>query len=177
MGKVNLNCEVCGRTFIDYAFKKRRFCSQECNAKRPDNGFRGKKHSPESIERFREIAELKRDQISKGWFTKGHNKWDHPNVKKNWIQKGQKPKNWLGGKRWPSQIIKDDPRYARWRTAVFIRDNYTCQICGTRGGELNADHIKAKTKYPELAFQLSNGRTLCISCHRQTDNYGGRALR
>ena len=61
-----------------------------------------------------------------------------------------------------------------WRKAVFERDNYICVWCGQRGGQLNADHIKPLAGYPELIFEISNGRTLCIGCHKKTDNYAGR---
>lgn len=62
----------------------------------------------------------------------------------------------------------------RWRKAVYERDNYTCQLCGVRGGRLNADHIKPYALYPDLRLRLSNGRTLCVPCHKTTNTYGGR---
>jgi 5-methylcytosine-specific restriction endonuclease McrA len=62
-----------------------------------------------------------------------------------------------------------DYRYTEWRTAVFRRDDYTCQACGVRGGRLNAHHIKRWSRHPELRYAVENGKTLCISCHRAAD--------
>ena|SRR3990167_6968191 len=87
-------------------------------------------------------------------------------------QKGEKGSNWQGGKTTMHQLIRSSSQYVLWRTAVFIRDDYTCQSCGQRGGNLNADHIKPFSKYPELRFAIDNGRTLCLECHKQTDTYG-----
>lgn len=61
-----------------------------------------------------------------------------------------------------------------WRIAVFKRDSYTCQVCRQIGGKLQADHIKAWSLYPELRLDIDNGRTLCIECHKKTENYGSR---
>lgn len=73
-----------------------------------------------------------------------------------------------------SQIKSPRPRYEndQWRKAIFERDNYTCQLCGLRGGPLHADHIKPYAAYPELRWELSNGRTLCVPCHKKTPTYG-----
>lgn len=55
-----------------------------------------------------------------------------------------------------------------WRKSVFDRDDYTCQMCGERGGYLEADHIKPWAYFPDLRFDLDNGRTLCRACHNTT---------
>jgi len=81
---------------------------------------------------------------------------------------------WEGGKTSEAMKVRNSKQYKSWRTEVFIRDDYTCQICGQRGGKLNADHIKAFSTHPELRLDVDNGRTLCFECHLQTPNFGRR---
>lgn len=57
--------------------------------------------------------------------------------------------------------------YKIWRDLVFERDNYTCVNCGMKGCCLEADHIKPWVLYPELRYEVHNGRTLCRPCHRR----------
>lgn len=57
-------------------------------------------------------------------------------------------------------------RYKQWRRDVFERDDYTCQKCGKRGVKLNAHHKKPYAFYHSLRYELDNGITLCISCHK-----------
>ena len=80
---------------------------------------------------------------------------------------------------WRGGIKKENDRRksfegVQWRKAVFERDNYTCVICKTKGGYLEADHIKPYALFPTLRYVLSNGRTVCKSCHRKTPTYGAR---
>lgn len=83
--------------------------------------------------------------------------------------------NWQGGKTKEGTLFRNRVEYKRWRATVFKRDNFTCQVCGKRGGHLNADHIKPFATHPELRLSLKNGRTLCIPCHRKTDTFGAKA--
>jgi len=92
--------------------------------------------------------------------------------------RGKNHWNWQGG----ISLINDrhdSQKYKEWRIAVYKKDNFTCQICGrrkVRGVEitLNADHIQPWSIYPELRFKVSNGRTLCVECHKQTPTYGNK---
>jgi hypothetical protein len=88
---------------------------------------------------------------------------------------GENANNWQGGKSTPNELARKNQDYVLWRTAVFMRDDYTCQMCGVRGGKLHADHIKQFAFYPELRYAIDNGRTLCESCHKKTPTYANRS--
>lgn len=66
------------------------------------------------------------------------------------------------------------PEYKSWRKAVFERDNYTCQICGQRGGKLNAHHVSRYAKSPGLRTDINNGITLCEQCHKELHQKEGK---
>jgi len=82
--------------------------------------------------------------------------------------KGKRAFNWKGGKTKKLKLIRNSQDYIEWREAVFIRDDYTCQKCFSKGKYLHAHHIKQLAFYPELAFDVNNGVTLCKDCHRES---------
>ena len=65
--------------------------------------------------------------------------------------------------------------YRMWRECVFKRDDYRCKKCCQRGGQLNADHILPFAHYPLFRYDVTNGRTLCVPCHKLTDTFGSKA--
>ena len=99
---------------------------------------------------------------------------------------GEKNPNWQGGITKLSSKIRSCFEYRQWRSDVFSRDDFTCQLCDMRGGELNVDHFPIsfaeifhtnqidsieKALECEEFWNINNGRTLCVDCHKKTDNY------
>lgn len=83
---------------------------------------------------------------------------------------------WKGGNSRYYRLGYYSNEYKLWRKSVFVRDNFTCQSCGSMG-YITAHHIKSFANYPELRFEITNGLTLCEPCHSKTDNYKGRNKR
>lgn len=92
-------------------------------------------------------------------------------------REGEKNPNWQGGltkkHRKENNRLRKTVTMRLWRQAVFERDGYRCVWCG-RKDNLHADHIQRFSVFPELRDSISNGRTLCASCHRKTDTYGNK---
>jgi len=89
---------------------------------------------------------------------------------------GEKNSNWQGGKTKEKRRIRCTLEYRLWREQVFVRDNWTCRVCGLRShkGErtgLHPHHIKSFANYPELRFIVENGLTFCEKCHKKTISY------
>lgn len=102
---------------------------------------------------------------------------------------GEKNPCWRGGRSTLVQRIRTCFEYRQWRSDVYQRDNFTCTECGNnKSGNLNADHITSFVTIMEKynittmeqalecdeLWNINNGRTLCIECHRKTDTYGNR---
>lgn len=82
------------------------------------------------------------------------------------LPKGEKHYKWKGGRPW--QRFKE-PRYLAWRAAVLERDGYVCQHCRRECAKyergLAAHHINPYATHPALRYEVSNGLTLCRTCH------------
>jgi len=147
-----------------------------------NNSFYGKKHTPETI------AKIKKSRSEQVFSKETRENWSlnrkgrklslttQQRIDRGNKQKGEKSHFWKGGITPINKKIRMSLRYKLWRETIFERDNYTCVLCGIRGGCLNADHIKPFSLYPDLRFDLNNGRTLCKPCHLETKTFGRRAI-
>lgn len=79
--------------------------------------------------------------------------------------RGENNPNWKGGIRGEDYLERRRFRKMMQKD-VFERDNYTCQMCGSRK-DLQVDHIQPWSEYVELRFNINNCRTLCAACHYQ----------
>jgi len=100
--------------------------------------------------------------------------------------RGDKNPNWKGGISSLNVQIRQSLKYRQWISDVFTTQDFVCQDCGKRGGNLNAHHIKSFIdiiKDNEITtleqalncdelWNINNGKTLCKSCHINSENYG-----
>jgi len=84
--------------------------------------------------------------------------------KKRPYMSGENHPNWKGGLTSENKLEREKFRNTIQKT-VLERDDYTCQMCHERGGDLQVDHIQSWKDYVELRFDINNCRTLCMACH------------
>lgn len=89
---------------------------------------------------------------------------------------GKENPNYKHGKTEELHALRNTVAYSQWRAAVFVRDHFTCVMCGKHGGNIQADHIKPFAINPDLRFEVDNGRTLCEKCHKHTPTYGHKFM-
>lgn len=110
---------------------------------------------------------------------------------KSGISRGSNNPNWQGGKTKLQLAIRNLTLYKQWRKDIYARDNYSCISCGVigNGKNLQADHILplsiilirgniksiSQAEVCKEIWDTSNGRTLCVDCHKKTDSYGWKA--
>lgn len=163
-----VECSICGKSrLIDkYKFKKYKYkgvcfsCISKLMNKKEKVKFTcpicGEiKYMTPYYARVSKVCSLKCARISNSRMKKG---------KKMWWMIGENHWNWKGGIT-PKDKLERIRFLKTLQPEVLRRDDFTCQICGSRGVELHVDHIKSWSDNPELRFDLENCRTLCIPCH------------
>lgn len=142
-----------------------RFC-KNCNAKLCDHArYEFKIIYCKNCRYLHEGFKNKKNHIYKGFipWNKGMKMPYIPHLN----NRGEKNSGWKGG---VSFNRKYDSKRRRWSNDVRQRDGM-CLFCGAKDN-LQADHIKSWALYPELRYDLENGRTLCFNCHKKTKTYG-----
>lgn len=59
----------------------------------------------------------------------------------------------------------DSQEWLTLRYQILLRYGRQCMCCGTSEGEIHVDHIKPRSKYPELALDPENLQVLCRACN------------
>lgn len=162
--RIKRQCFLCCVAFSCLPRSTRRFCTAQCALR-----FRNHYDNPAQ-------SVLVRAKISQAAKQRGteHMRTRAARAKQARSISGALHWNWQGGITPANKRRRNLAEYRQWRISVFERDNYTCKQCGKRGVDLEADHIKPWSLYPDLRLTLSNGRTLCKPCHRATPTYMGR---
>jgi 5-methylcytosine-specific restriction endonuclease McrA len=98
---------------------------------------------------------------------KGHHHTEETRQKMSQATSNEKHWNWKGGITDSVHRLRQQMAYTHWKEQVHLRDADTCQHCGVQSAtrKLDTHHLKAFKDYPELRYEVSNGITLCGSCH------------
>ncbi len=205
--KDEYHCKRCNKEVID-KYRKRIYCSRSCQVKSMNTGKRrselwgmldtfiieynsgmtfkeiGEKHGKhkDNLQRLFKIAGIEVRRIG---IRNGRIPW---NKGLTGIWTGEKNPRWKGGISSLVNKVRTCKKYKEWVKECYQRDNWTCQICSKRGGDLNVDHYpvmfskimetKKITSYEQALdckelWDTSNGRTLCVKCHRKTFIFKG----
>lgn len=165
-------CPNCNKTFkLDKKNPATKYCCHQCSVV---HLLKGKPKSREHIEKMKKNS-------AKYWLGK---KQTSKHILKaisglKIYQSGEKHWNWKGGITPILKTWRYKSWYKQWRDSIFERDNYTCQICGIRGGRLQAHHFinfstLVKNKDLGMLKNIDNGISYCISCHQNKDEYAKR---
>lgn len=148
-------CEVCGEKFFYCSGNEGNCCSLKCNTLKRNKIYGISDETAKKIS-YARIGQ-KRSLVSR-------KKQSKTNKESGRFSKENNPA-WKGGIKRPKSDIYYSIEYNEWRRNVFERDHFTCALCGIKGGQLQAHHIKTREKYPELTLDENNGITLCKECH------------
>jgi 5-methylcytosine-specific restriction endonuclease McrA len=174
---MTLICHICNNTFDVPPSKgaKRHTCSRKCGNEykklTPNSGQFQKGHTCSNTGRthFKLGDKPSKETLEKARYTYNKLYKGKPRPDKQ----GENCYRWKGGITPINHAIRTSVQFKSWRDQVFQRDNYTCQDCGCHNGDgkthvLHAHHKKPFATHPELRFELSNGLTLCVDCHKKT---------
>lgn len=180
-------CLNCGNEFI--AVRKRvMYCSRDCYYTHNSRYKVGTSFSTlheVTDETKRTLSNITKEQWKSGQFN------DYLKKRRESTLRGKDHFNYKNGNGGIREKLYSLFEYKDWRSSVFKRDNFTCQKCRQKGGALEAHH---KTSFREIAakyqfkdhieaakclelFDVSNGITLCKSCHGEVDPHRKRTLK
>lgn len=171
-----VSCKNCNKLMTLTPSSKAKYCSRPCVGQY-FKGFSRSKNRPASVSKNCLLCNKTISQSAKLVC--------RPCFPKYYI--GDKKSSWRGGLTSINKMVRNCDQMTIWRNAIFERDDYICQICGDKGDKLNADHypislseiiitynikgLKDARECKEL-WDIKNGRTLCVPCHKTTETYG-----
>lgn len=190
--KPNTECSICKKPLYrrPYEFKKsKEFCCKVCRS-----DLYKKRPIPEALKLGWEFSwkahnnhrkGIKQSKLTKQKIKKSNKEFYKKNpemAKKRGLNKSKNCKH----KTELNQLIRTYPFYKNWVKLVFERDNYTCKDCGKKGDYIQAHHIKPlslilfengiiecnfenlqKALQLDELWDINNGKTLCLKCHKK----------
>lgn len=178
-----LQCKHCKRAFLIpiYLAENRKFCSLQCSSRyhsehvnptiekerrlKLSTSHKGQHNSPKT-EFKKGCHPSVETEIKKGQHLSKRTEFGNAppwNKGKPYLQiQGAKHANWKGGR-----SLTRGSGWVSKREQVWLRDNYTCRVCGSKPKILHTHHIIPYRITHDNS--LGNLITVCRSCHTKLD--------
>lgn len=165
-------CSVCGSEFETYpsSIKKGwgKYCSRKCMGIWRSKNLIGEKSPlwkrikatcPICNNEYYVMPCYAKKKRGKYCSKKCYGQWRSTTIRR------EKHPNWKGDNCIApiAKRIKWSDKYKDWRSKIFIRDDFTCQDCGVRGGELHPHHKDKTFSFDLTHSQLHSGHCSFIS--------------
>lgn len=166
-GLLIINCECCGEKFnraVEHINKNKKrgfknYCSAKCKAEAFSKRMSGKNNPMFG---------------KQGPLAPAYGKY------------GKDAPGYIDGRTNKNELERKSKKNRRFIQGILKRDNYTCQICGSKSKDkyldiaffrkhkcvgkrvkLEVDHIMPWSQFPKLRYDSKNCRTLCKLCHAE----------
>lgn len=164
--KVKMKCKNCGNEFKIKRYKYkigRKYCGNDCQLS--DRGRATLISCKQCGKEFKDTEGTFCSRSCYHKYLKGRKKIE---------MRGKNSPHWKGGTTDENKRMRKRIEFRLWRESIFTRDNWTCQKCKERGGELHPHHIYSFADYPKLRFEIDNGITFCKKCHKEFHKIYGK---
>ena len=81
-------------------------------------------------------------------------------------RQGIEEKDYIGPITSTNRLIRYSAEGKNWTSTILKNSDFTCDLCGVRGGSLHAHHLLNFSSHPESRFAVDNGVCLCEDHHR-----------
>ena len=187
--KVKIKCEICGKEKEIkkqyYENAEHHFCSLKCRSKYRslyESGINSK-----SFKRIKINCEICGKEVfipERQYKSQKHHYCSKECSNKGWTINYSGENNPLYGTKRPEMTGENNPSWnpnltdeereykrleeglKKWKENVMIRDNYTCQVTGKRGGNLNCHHLNSYHWDKEHRTDINNGITISEEIHK-----------
>ena len=163
-GNVKCKCDYCSKEIFikksEYKRTKHHFCNRKCFAKwlstqKPP--MQGKKHTEKTKQK---ISEIRKNGLANGEIQPWNKGKKCPQLCR------ENNPNWNPNLTDEERVIKRKYKeYEYWRTEVFKKYNYTCQLSHQKGGQLVVHHLNGYGFNKEQRLDINNGIVITKELH------------
>ena len=167
-------CE-CGNECIVSAHNLSIGNTKSCGCLHKEKSSENMKQLRKEWEENENYKQMQSDKIKKQWEDEEFKKVHAIMMDKRWQDEEYRRNHSGENSHWYKLDLTDEERkqsrniegYKEWTDEIKKQANWTCEVCGKHGGNMNAHHLDGYNWCKEKRTDIGNGVCLCEQCHRE----------